>query len=57
VKNSPEVKAILGEIEALGQSKNPRGANPVPPAPGSSVGVTIKPPTTWDEAIAQAQAS
>lgn len=54
VKQSPEVQAILSEIEAYAaQSKsNSRGANPVPPAPGSSVGINIKPPTTWDEAVA-----
>lgn len=54
LKNSDEVKALLDEIEAYAnQSKgNSRGANPAPPAPGSSVGITIKPPTTWDEAVA-----
>jgi hypothetical protein len=52
VKQSPEVKAILDEIEAyVNQSKEKsRATNPIPPAPGSSLGVAIKPPTTWDEA-------
>jgi len=52
VKQSPEVKAILDEIEAYAnQSKgNSRAANPIPPAPGSSLGVTIKAPISWDEA-------
>jgi len=54
VKQSPEVRAILDEIEAFAnQSKgNSRAVNPIPPAPGSTAGVTIKPPTSWDEAQA-----
>lgn len=56
VKQSDEVKAILEEIQAYAsQSKGTsRGANPIPPAPGSSTGVNIKPPASWDEAIAGA---
>jgi hypothetical protein len=52
VKGSPKVKAILARIEEYAsQSKgNSRAANPIPPAPGSSLGVSYKPPTTWDEA-------
>lgn len=52
VTEGEEFKAIMEEIEAYAnQSKQTsRAANPIPPAPGSSVGVTIKPPTTWDEA-------
>jgi hypothetical protein len=52
VKASAKVQAILSEIEAYAnQSKgNSRAANPIPPAPGSSVGVQVAQPTTWDEA-------
>lgn len=58
VKSDPKVKAIIDEIEAYAnQSKGTsRAANPIPPAPGSSMGVTVKPPTTWDEAVASAAA-
>lgn len=53
VKQSPKMQAILEEIQEYAkQSKgNSRAPNPVPPAPGSSVGINIKPPTTWDEAV------
>lgn len=55
VTASEEFKAIMEQIEAYAnQSKTTsREANPVPPVPGSTAGITIKPPTTWDEAIAQ----
>jgi hypothetical protein len=58
IKQSDEFKAILEEIEAFAnQSKaTSRAANPILPAPGSALGVTVKPPTTWDEAIASASA-
>ena len=51
-KDNEDVKAILEQIEEYAsQSKgNSRGANPVPPGGGSSVGISIKPPSTWDEA-------
>jgi len=57
VKNSPDVKEILQQIQAEAQSKPSRPANPVPPAPGSSVGVAPKQPGTWDEAVSMAQAA
>lgn len=52
VKSTAKVKAILDEIEAYANQSNgkSRAPNPIPPAPGSSVGVHIKPPATWDEA-------
>jgi len=52
IKKSAKMKAILDEIEAYANQSNgkSRATDPIPPAPGSSVGVTIKPPTTWDEA-------
>lgn len=54
VKDSAEVKQIMDEIEAYAKSTATTRAdpNPKPPAPGSATGVSIKPPTTWDEAIA-----
>jgi len=57
VKDSPEVNEILQQIQAEAQSKTSRPANPVPPAPGSSVGIVPKQPTTWDEAIAMTRAA
>lgn len=59
VKDSPEVKEILDEINAYAAKSKAvtRATSPAPPAPGSSTGVTIKPPTNWDEAIEQAQAA
>lgn len=58
VKESPEVKEILDEINAYATKSKAvtRATSPAPPAPGSSTGVTIKPPTTWDEAIEQSRA-
>lgn len=59
VKDSPEVKEILDEINAYANKSKAvtRATSPAPPAPGSSTGVTIKPPTTWDEAIEQSRAA
>jgi hypothetical protein len=54
VKQWEEVQAILGQIEALAKPKVSRTGSPVVPGPGSSAGMTIKPPTTWDEAVSQA---
>lgn len=57
VKDSPEVKEILDEITAYANKSKAttRATSPAPPAPGSATGVTIKPPTTWDEAIEQSR--
>lgn len=53
VKQSAELQAIIGEIEAYAKSKtSTRAASPAPPVPGSAAGVTIKPPSTWAEAEA-----
>lgn len=59
VKDSPEVKEILDEIAAYANKSKAvtRATSPAPPAPGSATGVTLKQPTTWDEAIEQAQAA
>jgi hypothetical protein len=54
VKQSEEVQAILGQIEALAKSKVSRTGGPVVPGSGSSAGMAIKPPSTWDEAVSQA---
>ena len=55
----PEVQTILSEIAAfVEQSKaKPKPTDPAPPVAGAAAGVTIKPPTTWDEAIAQSQSA
>jgi len=52
IKQSAKMKAIMEEIEAyVNQSKTQsRASDPIPPAPGSALGITIKPPSTWDEA-------
>jgi hypothetical protein len=59
LKQSPEVKAVLDEINAfVEQSKaKPPANDPAPPVSGAAAGFTIKPPTNWDEAIAQAKSA
>jgi hypothetical protein len=59
VAESPEVQVLIEKIKSLDtQSKTTsRERDPAPPAPGSSKGVTLKPPTNWDEAEAQAAAA
>lgn len=53
LKQTAKFKAILGEIEAYAaqSTAKSRAANPIPPAPGASAGVAVKPPSTWDEAV------
>lgn len=59
VKDLPEMKAITDEILAyVEQSKaKPRAANPAPPVPGAAAGLTVQPPSSWDEAYQQAKAA
>lgn len=59
VKQRAEVKELIDEIAAYAAKSKAvtRATSPAPPAPGSSTGVTIKPPASWDEAIEQAQAA
>lgn len=59
VKQSPEVKTILDRINVLVEQSRakPKANDPAPPVAGAAAGMTIKPPTTWDEAISQAKSS
>jgi hypothetical protein len=50
-KSSPKVQEILNEIVSF-NSKSQKKTVPSVPAPGSAGGMTIKPPKTWDEAVA-----
>lgn len=58
-KERPEVQAILSEIATFVEQSRakPKANDPAPPVAGAAAGMTIKPPTTWDEAISQAKSS
>lgn len=55
VKATGKVQSILRQLEshATAKSHRPRTV-PAPPVPGAAAGMTVKPPTTWDEAQAGA---
>lgn len=57
VAELPEVKTIRDEILAfVEQSKaKPRATDPAPPVAGAAAGVTVAPPSSWDDAITQAK--
>jgi hypothetical protein len=54
VKATGKVQSILRQLESHATKSHRPRTVPAPPVPGSAAGMTVKPPSNWDEAVAGA---